>query len=338
MGDLPAPRRASTTRSAQERKTLLRASYARYADQLGGSIVSWDNPVGGAGTAGSRYVWNDRNHDHNVQPGELGAFIQDLGGFNHLDPERARLGQRHRPEPEGAPDRRVPALRGPRDLPRVLGVGLTGTYRHRNEIVWSPYIGATAASYTNVFATGLPGYDVNGNVLGVTGPIYTGTLGADFNGGEFVTNRPDYSQDYYGAQLQVTKRLTNNWMMHGSFAYNDWKQNIDNKRPRASTRPTSGSTRIRPSARVSRRPTSDRPAPRGSSTTSRWAAATSPTSGSTRTGASTSAGSTSSRSTSRWRRTSTGGRVTSTRTSSRSTRATARATAESSSAIRPITA
>jgi hypothetical protein len=212
----------------QERKTLLRASYARYADQLGGSIVSWNNPVGGAGTAGSRYVWTDRNGDHNVQPGELGAFIQDLGGFNHLDPNA--LGSANVIDPNlKAPLTDEFQLSVDHEIFPEFTASLTGTFRHRNKIVWSPYIGATAASYTNVFATGLPGYDVNGNVLGVTGPIYTGTLGADFNGGEFVTNRPDYSQDYYGAQLQVTKRLTNNWLMHGSFAYNDWKQNIDNK-------------------------------------------------------------------------------------------------------------
>src|SRR6267143_412603 len=106
---------------------------------------------------------------------------------------------------------------------------ITGTYRHRHRIVWSPYIGSSAASYTQIFATGLPGYDVNGNLVGVTGPVYTGTLPSSFTGGEFVTNRPDYSQDYYGAQLQLTKRLTNKWMMHGSFAYNNWKQKIDNK-------------------------------------------------------------------------------------------------------------
>jgi hypothetical protein len=212
----------------KERKTLLRASYARYADQLGGSIVSWNNPVGGAGTAGSRYVWTDRNGNHNVEPGELGAFIQDLGGFNHLDPNA--LGSANIIDPNlKAPLTDEFQLSVDHEIFPEFTASLTGTYRHRRRIVWSPYNGATADSYTNIFATGLPGYDVNGNVIGVTGPIYTGKLGSDFNGGEFVTNRPDYSQDYYGAQLQLTKRLTNNWLMHGSFAYNDWKQIIDNK-------------------------------------------------------------------------------------------------------------
>jgi hypothetical protein len=211
----------------QNKKTLLRASYSRYADQLGGSIVSWDNPVGGAGVAGSRYVWTDTNHNHNVDPGELGPFIQDLGGFNHLDPNA--LGSANMIDPNlKAPLTDELQLSVDREILPEFTASLTGTYRHRTRIVWSPYIGATAASYTNVFATGLPGYDVNGKVIGVTGPIYTGTLPDSFTGGEFVTNRPDYTQDYYGAQLQLTKRLTNNWLMHGSLAYNDWKQNIKN--------------------------------------------------------------------------------------------------------------
>jgi hypothetical protein len=221
------PRAGINYALGKDRKTLLRASYARYADQLGGSIVSWDNPVGGAGAAGSRYVWTDANHDHNVDPGELGAFIQDLGGFNHLDPNA--LGSAHVIDPNlKAPLTDEFQLSFDREILPDFSASITGTYRHRRRIVWSPYIGATAANYSEVFATGLPGYDVNGNVVGITGPVYNGTLPDTFTGGEFVTNRPDYSQDYYGAQLQLTKRLTQRWMMHGSFAYNDWKQKIGN--------------------------------------------------------------------------------------------------------------
>jgi hypothetical protein len=222
------PRVGANYALGADRKTLLRASYARYADQLGGSIVSWDNPAGGAGLAGSRYVWTDANGNHNVDPGELGAFISDLGGFNHLNPNA--LGSANVIDPNlKAPLTDEFQLSFDREIIPEFAASLTGTYRHRRQIIWSPYIGVTAASYTQIFATGLPGYDVNGNLVGVTGPVYTGNLPSSFNSGEFVTNRPDYSQDYYGAQLQLTKRLTNKWMMHGSFAYNDWKQKISNK-------------------------------------------------------------------------------------------------------------
>ena len=107
-------------------------------------------------------------------------------------------------------------------------MGLTGTYRHRTKLLFSPYIGASAADYQDIVATHMPGYDINGNVVGFTGNIYGSALPASFTGGEFITNRPDYAQNYYGLTLQATKRLSNNWMMHGSFAYNDWKQDIKN--------------------------------------------------------------------------------------------------------------
>ena len=113
------------------------------------------------------------NHDHNVDPGELGAFIQDLGGFNHLDPNA--LGSANVLDPNlRAPLTDEFQLSVDREILADFAASVTGTYRHRRRIVWSPYIGVTAASYSDVFATGLPGYDVNGNVVGVTGPIYTG--------------------------------------------------------------------------------------------------------------------------------------------------------------------
>src|SRR5262249_21770189 len=121
----------------------------------------------------ARYVWNDANGNHNVDPGELGAFIQDLGGFNHLQPNA--IGSANVIDPNlKAPLTDEFQLSFAREILPEFTASLTGTYRHRHRIIWSPYIGATAASYNKVFATGLPGYDVNGNQVGVTGPIYTG--------------------------------------------------------------------------------------------------------------------------------------------------------------------
>ena len=210
-----------------QKNTLLRASYSRFADQLGGSIVSWDNPAGGGGLGGSEYVWNDRNGNHNVDPGELGPFVQDLGGFDHNNPNAL-----------GSANSIDPNLKSPltdefqvgieHQLMADFGIGLTGTYRKRTRLVWSPYKGIRASDYALVAETGLPGYDYLGNQIGVTGNVYGVALPAAFTGGSFVTNRPDYNQEYYGLQLQATKRLTNRWMMHGSVAYNDWKQNIKN--------------------------------------------------------------------------------------------------------------
>jgi Carboxypeptidase regulatory-like domain len=211
-----------------QKNTLLRASYSRYADQLGGSIVTWDNPAGGGGLGGSEYVWNDKNGNHTVDPGELGAFVKDLGGFNHNNPNA--LGSANSIDPNlKAPLTDEFQVSIEHQLMADFGVGLTGTYRKRTRLIWSPYSGISAADYSTIAATALPGYDYLGNKIGVTGNVYGTSLPASFTGGEFVTNRPDYNHEYFGLQLQATKRLTDKWMVHGSFAYNDWKQNIKNK-------------------------------------------------------------------------------------------------------------
>jgi hypothetical protein len=46
------------------------------------------------------------------------------------------------------------------------------------------------------------------------------------NFGKLEENRPGYSTKYDSVELQVTKRLTNRWMAHGSFTWNNWKQDI----------------------------------------------------------------------------------------------------------------
>jgi Carboxypeptidase regulatory-like domain len=221
------PRVGATYALGAEKRTLLRASYARYADQLGGSVVPWDNPTGGGGLGGIRVVWNDLNHDHTVQPGEIGAKIQNLGGFDPSNPN-ALFSANQIDHNLKAPLTDEIQFGVEHQLLADFGVGVTGTYRHRTKLLFSPYIGASSADYQDIVATHMPGYDINGNVVGFTGNIYGSALPASFTGGEFITNRPDYAQNYYGLTLQATKRLSNNWMMHGSFAYNDWKQDIKN--------------------------------------------------------------------------------------------------------------
>lgn len=210
-----------------EKHTLLRASYARYADQLGGSTVPWDNPTGGGGLGGLAVVWNDANHDHTVQPNEIGATIRSLGGFDPTNPNALFSANQIDPNLK-APLTDEFQIGVEHQLLPDFGLGVTGTYRKRTRLLYSPYIGVSSADYQDIAATHVPGYDINGNIVGFTGNIYGTALPSTFTGGELVTNRPDYDQEYYGLTLQATKRLSNKWMLHGSIAYNDWKQNIKN--------------------------------------------------------------------------------------------------------------
>ncbi len=226
------PRIGATYALGAEKRTVLRASYARYADQLGGSILTWDNPLGASVPPGGRYRWNDRNHNHLVDRGELGQFISNRGGFDSTCPTCLSSANVMDPNLKSPKTDEIVVGFDHALLPELV-IGGNYTYRHRKDIVWSPYIGVTNSSYNQVWAgdptlplNGLGGVDSNGRVLGNVGPVYTGTLPASFNGGQVVTNRPDYSTDYNGVELQLTKRLTNKWMAHAQVSYNDWKNKV----------------------------------------------------------------------------------------------------------------
>ncbi len=49
---------------------------------------------------------------------------------------------------------------------------------------------------------------------------------AGFNGGVILQNNSGFTTDYNGVELQLTKRLSNRWMAHGSVAYTNWQQNV----------------------------------------------------------------------------------------------------------------
>ena len=81
-----SPRAGVTYALDQSRKTILRASYSRYAGQLNTGTVGFTNPSSTAGSA--TYRWTDLNGDHFAQDNEVNtsAFISAAGGFNPANP------------------------------------------------------------------------------------------------------------------------------------------------------------------------------------------------------------------------------------------------------------
>jgi hypothetical protein len=219
-----SPRVGLTYALGAEKKTLLRASYARYADQGGSGQLQYANPVG---YQYLYYHWTDANGDHTIQPGELGDFSYAYG----IDPNNTTA--------TFSPNVIDPNLKAPTTDEIMVGVdheimpnfvaGLTYTYRYRKNLLYDfqPFIGITGADYVQTGGP-VPAYDANGNFLGNTGPIYGIAGGYTGNFGGFETNRQDYHTTYNGVELQLTKRLSNRWMAHASFTYTDWKQHVDN--------------------------------------------------------------------------------------------------------------
>ncbi len=217
------PRVGLTYALGAQKATLLRASYARYADQLGSGNVGFDNPVG---YTMFLYPFNDANHNGLADPGELGgnAF------FTGIDPNN--------PGSLTSPNQIASGLKNTKTDEFTVGIdhqllpelvaGATYTHRHRSDYQTFDYIGVNASNFVlDPSRSGKNAYDQQGNLIGQTGNYYDFIAPAGFNGGKILANDSGYTTDYNGVELQLTKRLSNRWMAHASAAYTDWKQNVN---------------------------------------------------------------------------------------------------------------
>ena len=221
------PRLGLTCAVGARKTTLLRASYARFADQLGAAAVTFENPIG---YQYLYYSWSDGNGNKRPDPGELSGLYYAYG-VNPEDPNNPVSPNRISPHLENTTTDEFMVGVDHELLPGFVA-GLTYTYRHRKNFSWTPYTQLTAANY-DVFSPGVTGVDQNGHPIGTTGPIYTCTFegvacGAapGFTFGRTLENRPGYSTDYQSIELALTRRLANRWMLNGNFTWTDWKQKI----------------------------------------------------------------------------------------------------------------
>jgi len=236
------PRLGVTYALGAERKTLLRASYSRFADQLGNGLTTQLNPLtlnsyayfyvrpNGPGTIGRGDVVDQNgdgvidvndviNFSGNVNPNTLG-LLQSNGLNSDLEPQKTDellLSVEHALLPEF-----------------VVGVNLT--YRRIFDILEQDLL---------VFDSTNPYSDANLNIIGrrhqrsdyepvstttnrvlPDGTPYTFTYyrlkpGVTSRGGSFLDNGPG-EQEYKGGSLTFNKRLANRWMLRGNFTYSDW--------------------------------------------------------------------------------------------------------------------
>jgi hypothetical protein len=224
-----SPRLGATWALGQEKKTVLKANYGRYMDQLGSSDVGASNPFYRVQML--YYYWEDLNGDKTIQRGEI-DFDSGLYSFANIDPDHpgaaiapGRLDYNVDPT---TTDEFIVGI--DREIAPNFAVGAAYTYRYRDNFVWDQFEktrGAndfyTSADYTLLAApiTGtLPdgsSYSVPNYRLkaGVAAPVF------------YVTkNRPDYHQTYSGLELTATKRFSNRWMARGNVTLSDWKQHV----------------------------------------------------------------------------------------------------------------
>jgi hypothetical protein len=214
------PRIGMTYALGRERKTLLRASYSRFANQLGSEVHSI-NPFPGVGYV--YFGWQDTNGNHRVDREEVDP--SDFQGFNNVDPDNAGL--------PISVNRIARNVTTPRTDEVILGVerellpnvsaAISYTHRWARNLEFRPLVDTGTMDYQYIGNATGTAVDSGGFSLGFDLPYYGLTMSPPPVGVE-IRNRPDYRETYDGLELQLIKRLSHGWMLRGSFAWNDWEK------------------------------------------------------------------------------------------------------------------
>jgi len=229
-----SPRLGLTYALGKDRATLLRASYARFQDQLGtgGGGGAFLNPLAGlsyyyAATTNqgdghvtpAQIVQIGRGYSPNVAIGNPSVLLQPnrvSGSLNAPTTDEVLLSVEHALMPE-------------------FVVGFDLTYRKQRNLLQQDllvsdnggqsYRASTRADYhLNTLTVTLP----DGSNVPAT--WYTLNSNVTTNKGLLLRNG-DYQNEYKGASLTFNKRLSHHWMMRGNVTYSDWKYNKAGDRP-----------------------------------------------------------------------------------------------------------
>ena len=220
----------------ESRKTVMRASFARYAGQLSyGNVAgaTGQNPVAVSYLA---YGWNDLNGDRFVQPGEV-QFNNFIGASN-VDPNN--------PAAVGATPNQIDKdLKSKKDNEAVIGidrelapnfaVGAALTYRKTTDWQYTPRLAAACPTGVNCAIIGASSYTANAPVTRtIGGETFTAqtyspnaALVAAGGFGRYRTNQDGYSTEFKGLELTLNKRMANKWRGRVAFSLNDWTENFD---------------------------------------------------------------------------------------------------------------
>jgi Carboxypeptidase regulatory-like domain len=231
----------------EARKTVLRASYANYAEQLSFGNASGVNPIQYGYLA---YEWNDTNGDRFVQPGEVN-LDNFLYNFN-IDPDNpgAVESSANRIDTNLKPKRDHEVVIGiDRELGANFAIGAAYTWRRAVDWQYTPRIGGAcpeAATRANCRIVEPSDYTNNAPVTAGGFTSFTSSPNGDLvtagGGGRLRTNAEGYHTTFNGIELTMTKRLSNRWMSRVAFSWNDWTESWDGTPYGVHTLASSGKT------------------------------------------------------------------------------------------------
>jgi hypothetical protein len=229
-----APRLGLTYALGAEKKTLLRASYSRFADQLGIATAGFLNPLA---AASYRYFYTTNPGSPTLSPGDLG---QEAGiPSPNVNPFTLQPLQSSAVNPSLSAPITDELLFGVEHalLPDFV-VGLNLTYRKTHDIIDAERLvfDGDASSPDALNSVGRPARPDDyvqaapRTVIAPDGHTYTVRYyelrpGVTTRNGFYLTNG-DREQEYKGAALTFDKRLSNRWMLRGNVSYSDWKWQI----------------------------------------------------------------------------------------------------------------
>lgn len=223
-----SPRLGATWTIGQDKKSIVRAHYSRYMDQMGSSDAGSSNPFYRVQML--YYYWDDTNGDKTIQRSEI-DFDSGLYSFSNIDPDHPAAGYSPgRLDYDMDPPRTDEwAVGAEREIAPNFSLGLAYTYRYRDNFVWDQYEKTRGAGDFYTSADYVPFRTVTGTLPDGTpysvpvSRLKAGTAAPVFY---VTTNRPDYHQTYNGLEFTATKRFSNKWMMRGNVTIQDWKQHV----------------------------------------------------------------------------------------------------------------
>jgi hypothetical protein len=216
------PRLSAALALDESRKTVVRGSYAMFASQLPGALAAFVSPIQ---YSYAYYNAVDRNGDGAAQQSEV-LVNQGLQGFSGFDPANPSRQTSINQVGTGvkAPITNEFAVGIDRELAAAIGVSATFTYRRIEDLLWTPLIGVTQASYVRTGTLTGTAAEVGSYSV----PLYALPASAVPPGGGMVmTNRPGYHQQFMGFEIAATKRLSRRWNGRVAVSTNDWREYFD---------------------------------------------------------------------------------------------------------------
>jgi hypothetical protein len=224
-----SPRAGLTYALDDARKSVVRASYSRYAGQLATGVVGFTNPSSVAGSA--TYRWNDLNGDHLAQANEVltNQFLSAAGGFDPRNPAAVTSANQIDPNLT-APITQSVVAGFDRELRPNLALQVSYSYTRTSNLFGNstnnvtPRVGVTAADYAA--GPAVTGTLPDGTAYNVPTAIPNAAAVAAGGSGFLLTNIPGYSTDYQGLEVGLVKRLSNRWMARLGFSYNNAREHF----------------------------------------------------------------------------------------------------------------